>query len=111
MAFVLSLGGSLVASPVPQVEYIKVCCSLVIWNKHFPTKIPKKIADMLIRLKNDGIIGHVVIGGGSVARTYIDAARQISPLVTDDMVCFHCVFASDKEGCYSATRLALNAPA
>ncbi|KAJ4460835.1 putative uridylate kinase [Paratrimastix pyriformis] len=64
-SFVLSLGGSLVASPVPQVEYVQ------------------KIAAMLLRLRADGIVGHVVIGGGTVARTYINAARAINPQVSD----------------------------
>lgn len=70
--FVISLGGSLVATPGPQVEYVR------------------KAAAMLIRLKEKGIICHVVIGGGRPAREYIEAkracAKDINPDLTDDEV-------------------------
>ena len=71
--FVISLGGSLVATPGPQIEFVR------------------KAAAMLLRLKEKGIICHVVIGGGRPARDYIAAKREcakdLNPDLTNDEVC------------------------
>lgn len=68
--FVLSLGGSLVATPTPNIDYIH------------------RAANLLIKLKSEGIMVHVVIGGGRLARDYIDAQRKcaadLNPDLTDD---------------------------
>ncbi|KAH7831700.1 UMP kinase [Monocercomonoides exilis] len=70
--FVLSVGGSLVATPGPQVEFVK------------------KVAEMLIRLKEKGILCHVVIGGGRPARDYIAAKRACAEGLNPDLTNAEC---------------------
>ncbi|KAK2962207.1 putative Uridylate kinase [Blattamonas nauphoetae] len=57
---VLSLGGSLVATPSPNIDYVH------------------QIADMLAELHKQNIHVHVVVGGGAIARQYIGALRATS---------------------------------
>lgn len=59
MKVVISIGGSIIASPTPNLDYIK------------------SFSNVLIRLRNEGCKIGVVTGGGKLARDYIAAARAI----------------------------------
>ncbi len=56
---VISIGGSVLASPTPDIEYINA------------------FADLLIEFKETGYQLFVVVGGGKLAREYIEYARKI----------------------------------
>jgi uridylate kinase len=70
--FVASIGGSLVATPSPNIDYVQ------------------KLAKMLISLKSEGIICHVVIGGGKIARDYITAQRACAAGINPDLTNEEC---------------------
>lgn len=57
MQVVVSLGGSIVASPEVNLKYIE------------------RYAQMVKRLYREGVVLHTVVGGGNIARKYIEAAR------------------------------------
>lgn len=59
MKIVLDIGGSIVASPAPNVPYIK------------------GLAELLIELQREGHRVMVVVGGGRLARDYVAAAREL----------------------------------
>lgn len=59
MKVVMSVGGSVLASPTPDIEYIKA------------------LASILIDLKTKGYRLFVVVGGGRLAREYIDYAKKL----------------------------------
>lgn len=65
MKIVISLGGSIVASPVPNVNFIKELSNTI-----------KELSE-----KHDFFL---VVGGGQAARTYIEAARGLDK---DDFFC------------------------
>jgi uridylate kinase len=56
---VISIGGSILASPRPNISYIK------------------DFTKMLRGLRDEGILPMVVVGGGKVARDYIEKARHL----------------------------------
>ncbi len=59
MKVVISMGGSILASPSPNIELIK------------------DFAKLLVSLKDDGHSIKVVVGGGELARKYIGAAKEM----------------------------------
>ncbi|MBU2559762.1 UMP kinase, partial [archaeon] len=59
MKVVISMGGSILASPSPNIELIK------------------DFADMLVSLTEKGGDIKVVVGGGNLAREYISAAGEL----------------------------------
>lgn len=59
MKAVISIGGSIIASPTPNLDYIK------------------SFSNLLIRLRKEGYKLGVVTGGGKLARDYIAAAREL----------------------------------
>lgn len=59
MKVVISMGGSILASPSPNIELIRA------------------FADMLVSLKDEGHNIKVVVGGGKLARDYISAAGEL----------------------------------
>jgi uridylate kinase len=59
MKVVISMGGSILASPGPNIDIIR------------------SFADMLISLDGEGHDIKVVVGGGKVAREYIDTAKEL----------------------------------
>lgn len=56
---VISIGGSVLASPTPDIGYIK------------------SLANLLIELKEEGFHLFIVVGGGRLAREYIEYAREL----------------------------------
>jgi uridylate kinase len=59
MKVVISVGGSILASPEPNLDYIR------------------DFSGFLLRMKEEGHELKVVVGGGKVARQYIKAARDL----------------------------------
>jgi uridylate kinase len=59
MKIVISIGGSVLAAPEPDVEYISA------------------LSDLLIELVDEGHAVFVVVGGGRLAREYIEYARDL----------------------------------
>ncbi|MFQ6105478.1 MAG: UMP kinase [Candidatus Hydrothermarchaeaceae archaeon] len=59
MRVVIDLGGSVVASPTPNVTYIK------------------DFSNLLVKLHKEGYKIMVVVGGGNIAKEYIASAREL----------------------------------
>ena len=59
MKVVISMGGSILASPAPNIELIR------------------DFAELLVSLKDEGRSIKVVVGGGKLAREYISAVKEL----------------------------------
>jgi uridylate kinase len=59
MKVVISIGGSILASPTPNLDYIK------------------SFSNLLIKLHKEGYKLMVVVGGGRIAKDYISSAREL----------------------------------
>jgi uridylate kinase len=59
MKVVISVGGSIIASPEPNLDYIR------------------KFSQLIEKLEREGHDVKIVVGGGAVARKYIQAAREL----------------------------------